>query len=214
MRRSAISALALPLAASVMPVLVAGCSLTSTYGTGQSPEVAMFREVTGGLLSKDEKEPIEYQPRAPLVLPPGAEQLPPPVDSAAAASADWPIDPDERVAAVDARNSDDNPFNDVNPDEYRRLKPLAGVFPRQSNVPVNDESGKTEYYTNIVHGRQQRQAFEQALAEEKGFARTERRFLTDPPLTYREPAATAPTEFEDVKENKGNFLTRWWRRGR
>ena len=28
---------------------------TSTYGTGEAPEMALFREMTGGLLGKDEK---------------------------------------------------------------------------------------------------------------------------------------------------------------
>jgi hypothetical protein len=198
----------------ILPITLAGCAQTSTYGTGEMPEIAMFREVTGGLLNKEEKEPIEYQPRAPLVMPPAAgQQLPPPVDSASAASPDWPIDPDERTAAVDARNSDDNPLNDINQAEYRRLKPLVGVFPGSATSPTVDESGKDEYYNNIVHGRRQREAFQQALADEKGYGRTqERRFLTDPPLTYRQPAATAP--MEEVQGQKGNFLTRWWHRGR
>ena len=33
--------------------------------------MAMFREVTGGILDKNKKkQPIDYQPRAPLVMPP------------------------------------------------------------------------------------------------------------------------------------------------
>ena len=50
-----------------------GCMQTATYGTGKSPEVAMFTEMTGGLLGRNqEKKPIDYQPRAPLVMPPRA----------------------------------------------------------------------------------------------------------------------------------------------
>jgi hypothetical protein len=175
--------------------------------------MALFREMTGGFLYKSEKDPIEYQPRAPLVQPPAAgAQLPPPVDAAAAATPDWPVDPDQRLASTDARANDDNPYNDVNQAEYRRLRPLAGVFPDRPRQPAFDESGKQEYYDNIVHGRRQRQEFQQALADAKGFGRKERRFLTDPPLAYREPEATAPTTLEDdSKESKGNFFTRWWR---
>jgi hypothetical protein len=69
MRRSAISAPLLLTAALLAPTMLSGCS--STYGTGKSPGMAMFGEMTGGLLNKGEKkEPIEYQPRAPLVMPP------------------------------------------------------------------------------------------------------------------------------------------------
>lgn len=211
MRRSAIFGPFWSSAILFLPITLAGCAQTSTYGTGEMPEVALFREVTGGILNKEEKAPIEYQPRAPLVMPPAAGQLPPPVESGSTASADWPVDPNERVASADARANDDNPFNDVNQAEYRRLRPLAGVLPDTPRNVREDESGKEEYYNNIVHGRAQREAFSKAIADEKGYGRSERRFLTDPPLTYRDPVGTAPTEFEDIQED-GNFLTRWWRR--
>ena len=38
--------------------------------------MALFREMTGGLVGKGEKKTIQYQPRAPLVMPPAAGQLP------------------------------------------------------------------------------------------------------------------------------------------
>ena len=217
MRRSAISAPLLLTAVLLAPTMLSGCS--STYGTGKSPGMAMFGEMTGGLLNKGEKkEPIEYQPRAPLVMPPttatatatpeGAP-LPPPVDVASAASADWPMDPNERIAP--GGNGTVTAYNLQS--EYRRLRPLAGVFPDQQRPTYElDESGKQEYYGTIVHGNRQRDEFRRALAESKGFGRTERRFLTDPPTAYREPEPTAPTGEEALvpKKKKGNFLTRWW----
>ena len=64
---------------------------------------------------------------------------------------------------------------------------------------------RTSQY-DIVHGRQQREKFQAAVAESKGYGRTERRYLTDPPDAYREPAPTAPTEFEDIDtKKKGNL---------
>jgi hypothetical protein len=220
MRRSPVSTpLWLFTAAMLLPL--GGCG-PSTYGTGQAPEMALFREVSGGILDKNtKKEPIDYQPRAPLVMPPATEtaaapQLPAPMETAAAASPDWPMSVEERVAPVDARNEDDNPYNDVDQAEYRRLRPLAGVFPDQRTRPTYelDESGKSEYYSSIVHNRRQGQEFKKALAESKGYGRTERRYLTDPPMAYREPVATTPGE-EAVppKKKKGNFLTRWFTGG-
>jgi len=142
------------------------------------------------------KKHIEYQPRAPLVMPASAEQLPPPASSAEAASPDWPVDRDQLAAAADARADDGDPKNDINPAEYRRLKPLVGAFPEQrrdeASYHVGRDSGKEDYYKTVVHGRDQRQAFAKAVAGSKGFgAPTERRFLTDPPTTYREPVAGA-----------------------
>ena len=223
MRRSAISARLLVPATLFAPAMLAGCSMTSTYGTGQAPEMALFTEMTGGLLDKSEKkDPIEYQPRAPLVMPPtGGEatiasastQLPPPMETASAAAPDWPMDPSERIGPGSGSVTAYNMHS-----EYKRLQPLADAFPEQERrtAPQGEDYGKQDYYDTIVNARSQREEFRQALAESKGFGRTERRYLTDPPLTYREPVPTAPTgeaaldEGVQKKKKKGNFLTRWW----
>jgi hypothetical protein len=218
MRRSPVSAPSWLFAAAVLLPL-GGCGM-STYGTGEVPEMALFREVSGGILSKNEKkkEPINYQPRAPLVMPPAetaaTTQLPAPMETASAASPDWPMSLEDRVGDATERAEDDNPYNDVNQAEYRRLRPLAGVFPDQEGRPTYqlDESGKTEYYNSIVHSRRQQEEFKKALAESKGYGRTDRRYLTDPPMAYREPVPTTTTDEEAAipKKKKGNFLTRWW----
>lgn len=221
MKRSPISVPLWLFTAAVLTPL-GGCGM-STYGTGEVPEMALFREMSGGILSKNEtkKEPIEYQPRAPLVMPPAAEtaaaQLPAPMETASAASPDWPMSLEDRIGDATERAEDDNPYNDVNQAEYRRLRPLAGVFPDQGSRPTYelDESGKTEYYNSIVHNRRQGEEFKKALAESKGYGGTDRRYLTDPPLAYREavPSAATGEEAAIPKKKKGNFLTRWWSGG-
>ena len=56
-------------------VALAGCN-TPTYGTGRSPELAMIEELTGNLAGGGKKkEPINYQARSELVLPPSAQHL-------------------------------------------------------------------------------------------------------------------------------------------
>lgn len=214
MGRRAIAGTKLLLALAAGPATLAGCGQTSTYGTGQMPEVAMFHEITGGLLGGEEKAPIEYQPRAPLVMPPTATALPPPAETASTANANWPVDADEPLLAS-AAATDDDPRNDVSQAEYRRLRGLAGVLPNNGarRSVIEDESGKTEYYRNIVHGRQQRQAFQQSIADVNGLGRTERRYLTDPPTSFREPAPTAPTEFDAVKKKRKGFLSRMFGAG-
>jgi hypothetical protein len=187
------------LAALVAVGATSGC--TRNYGTGQAPEMALFKEVTGGLMSRGKKEPIAYQPRAPLVMPASREQLPAPAESAAAASPDWPVDPDQQVAengeAYDPQA------------EYQRLKPLAGLMP-ESKVPRSRPTDFEQPAYDIVHSKKQQEQVKQAIAESKGYGRDERKFLTDPPTGYRAPAETAPAEFDNIKGSGGGggFL-RW-----
>ena len=182
-----------------------GCMSTANYGTGESPEVAIFREMTGGMLSP-KKEPVVHKPRAPLVLPPSAGQLPPPAPAAEVASAQWPDDPDKRAKA--ARVYSDKP-GEVTPDDYRRLKPLAAAARGRAGAGTPNAAPTSAVATH----QKQREAFESALNNANGFS-TERRYLTEPPETVREPAPTAPQEFEEIsKKKKGNALTRLFRRG-
>jgi hypothetical protein len=189
------------------PVALGGCA-TSTYGTGEAPEMALFREMTGGLLSRDKKEPIDYEPRAPLVMPADTKDLPQPVETASAADPNWPIDPSERavVAAdeLDARNGQD---------QYRRLRPLAGALPvtaEPAATAAQDDRSveRAEYYRLVNRNTRQRQEFTKALAESKGYSRSERRYLTDPPLAYRAPADSAPTGEVETGVKKRGFLAR------
>ena len=209
MKKPAFSAVILPIAVVAAPAWLAACSPTATYGTGEAPEMALFHEITGGLLSNEREEPIEYQPRAPLVLPPTqtAETLPPPADPATT-NPDWPVSRTDQLAAVEALNAD--PRYAGSQEEYRRTRALAGQF------PVSDQQDPSASpYDFIQNNRQQGQQFQQALAESKGYNRSERQFLTDPPTAYREPAPTAPSEFEDINAGGGgggNWLS--WLFGR
>ena len=185
---------------------LAGCMSTSTYGTGESPELAIFREVTGGipLVGAKKKEPIEYQPRAPLVRPPVATALAPPVETAAVANPQWPEQPQ---ADAGARYTEGDARDEINPDEYRRLKPLAALNRPRSAGGIDDSEMQDAAY-DIVGNKQQRETFKAAVADAEGYGRTERRYLTDLPESVRQPAPTAPGEFEEIKKKRGG-LTGW-----
>ena len=183
-----------------------GCISTSTYGTGQAPEAAIFQEITGGLGGR-RAEKIDYQPRAPLVLPPSSGQLPPPAESAAAANPQWPDDPDKRKANDEERFAEGSE-DAVTPEYARRLRPLAGMGPaQQAEAPkLHDRHDPTD----VLRNKNQGETFKAALAEQQGLGSAgERRYLTQPPVAYREPAATAPAEFEDIDtEKKPGFFKR------
>jgi hypothetical protein len=188
-----------------------GCMSTANYGTGESPEVAIFREMTGGVLSP-KKEPVVYRPRAPLVLPPSAGQLPAPAPPPEVASAQWPDDPDKRAEGV--KVFAENPRDEVARGEYQRLKPLSGAAPgpRIARRATNNDPDFQPQY-DMVGKKQQRDSFKAAINDAEGFS-SERRFLTDPPETVRAPAPTAPQKFEEIDKKKdGNFFTRMFTRG-
>lgn len=196
MRCSAVSGARLS-ALLVLAAGVGGCAQTSTYGTGESPELAIFREMTGGL-GAQKKEPIEYQPRAPLVMPASAAQLPPPVEAAQTADERWP----KSNPAAGPRYGSEKPGEDMSLDEYKRLKPLAGLgrksnrkFPDDNHNPVYDMMGN------------ERKEFKAAIDDAEGLG-TGRRYLTDPPESVREPAATAPVQFDEIKKKRTGVLSR------
>jgi hypothetical protein len=189
----------------VAAALGGGCISTATYGTGEAPELAIFREVMGGL-GGEKKEPIEYQPRAPLVLPPSPDALPPPAEAAAVANADWPVDPDAAAQA----NSSDDPERAVSPDDAKRLAPLAGIMPVTRDPDPNDKRNPTY---DVIDNPDQVTAFRSAVDAKNTPSDAGRQYLTQPPDTYREPAATAPTEFDYIeKKKKGGIfcLTCWF----
>jgi hypothetical protein len=164
--------------------------------------MAIFHEMTGGL-GHGKKESIEYQPRAPLVMPPSA-QLPAPVQVASTENAQWPVDPDQ---TPDGPKVVDEGPRAISPEEARRLRPLAGLGGNTS-AKYSDDNHQPAY--DIVNKKAEREAFKAALDERAGVGGTERRFLTDPPETVRAPAPTAQTEFEEIeRKGSGNFLTRW-----
>lgn len=201
---TAVAALAMTAAA------LGGCISTATYGTGESPETAIFSEISGGF-GAPKKAPIDYQPRAPLVLPP-SNQLREPVASAEVANPAWPDDPSKRGAAG-VNPNDQNAADDVTRAEYERLKPLGALARGRPNVQERD-ADKRQPAMDVIGKRQQNEAFRAAVAEQEGLGNSpHRRYLTQPPTEYRQPAATAPTEFEDIDQKKsGNIFRRWFGR--
>lgn len=189
--------------------LLGGCFSTATYGTGQAPEVAIFKEMTGNIGGK-KQPPIEYRPRAPLVMPPSGE-LRQPVEVASVGNAQWPDDPDKRVAG-EKISGFDNPRDQVDQEYAARLKPLAGLGNRDWDQSKKGENFQPAY--DIVgKGGSQAKEFNAALQAAEGYDASKRKYLTEPPLEARAPAPTAPTEFDDIKKKRGNFLTKWFTGG-
>lgn len=163
-------------AMAVSSAMLAGCMGSPTYGTDKTANQQLVEDLSGILsLTPKKRDPIDYKPRPQLVKPDTTAVLPPPQSSVTTASnGAWPQSPEQRLARVRA----DATEGTLNP-AYRVETDI---------VPVRAETVDTPQ-----DFRQQREAFKQALAAQKGVT-PQRRYLSDPPLDYRQPAATAPTD--------------------
>lgn len=176
---------------------LAGCLSSTTYGTGEMPMASLMREMTGGLGPRRDQGPIDYHPRPPLVQPPQVA-LQPPVEAAEQQRADWPTDPRAvrtRRTVADA-DGDGNVREEFTSADARRMKAAAasqgrsGSSARQPHLRrANDPF---EGNRNYDLGASDVQAIRQAAAQRQEEDAVGRRYLTDPPLVYRQPADTAP----------------------
>ncbi|MFC3220882.1 hypothetical protein ACFOEZ_17820 [Tianweitania populi] len=203
-------------AAIVAPVLfasalAAGCMSSPTYGTDKTANEQLVEDVSGmfALGMGEKKERIDYKPRPDLVRP-SSKNLPPPQESVASAdNTAWPESPEQRRARIraDATANQNNPnyrpevVPDVDP-AARARQPVA-VNARLSERPMNGlEPG----------ARSEREEVRRRVAEQRQGSPTSRKYLSEPPLTYREPSATADAndigEDEAVKERRAKAAAR------
>lgn len=187
---------------------VSGCISTATYGTGKSPELAMFSELGAsvpGLGGKKGKD-IEYKPRSPLVMPPQTDLVEPgagPTVTASVDSPDWPDDPDKRPE-VTYSSGIDQAYLD-------RVKPYADLKEPESKVqPVLAEDGAAISSKDYFRNQKTYKSFDQDLADMKGLGKTERVYLTDPPEGYRVPADSAPTGIDGAENEEKGGIRKWW----
>jgi hypothetical protein len=189
-----------PLVVALLPL--GGCLGSPTYGTDKTATAQLASDVTGILsLGPKRKQPIDYKPRPDLVRPaPGEkESLPAPQDNVTVASnPDWPESPEQMRARLraEATANQDNPnyrspiVSDVALNESKSTLLGTGVANRGEDSGINE--GK-----NV---RQNREEFNRRVAMNKQGSDTDRKYLSEPPLSYRQAAPTAPTG--DVGEDE------------
>jgi hypothetical protein len=135
---------------------------------------------------------IDYKPRPELVRPKSGEKLalPAPQESIVTAEAtQWPESPEQRRARLraEATENRDTPGwrpeiqGDVNAPSSAPVLP-AGASQHSVDSGVQRVGAKVD----------ERKAFNQRLAEVRQGSDTQRKYLSEPPLTYRQPAGSAP----------------------
>jgi hypothetical protein len=213
--------------------MLSGCMGAPTYGTGTPADEQLLQDITGIIdIAPKKKAEIDYKPRPEIVKPADTATLPPPQQSVAAASSpEWPETPEqmrERLRAEATANRDspqyrpsvtDSRGQDIasaesDPRNPRLVEPRTTASTSTADTVQTAETPKitsAAAYDRIPGNHEPtpdnaREEFNRRLAEQKQGSPTERRYLSEPPLEYRVPASTAPSndigEDEWKKENR------------
>lgn len=188
--------------------LLCGCMSSPTYGTDKTANSQLMSDM-GGILSIRPKThaAIEYAPRPELVKPAkGDENLPPPQDNVATASnPDWPESPEARRARLHVEA-------DANVDNPNYISPIV------PDVSVASDDGKSfkktgqawHSFESDIESSSASAAraaeVKKRIVETQQGSPTTRKFLSEPPIDYRQAAADAPVgevgEDESRKERR------------
>ena len=159
--------------------LLSGCMSSPTYGTDKTAGQQLLEDVTGvisteGLAGRSRESEIAYKPRPELVRPASLEVLPEPQrDLVTAENSAWPESPEQRRARLraEATANQDNP-------NYRSPIVVGGIA-------RNEQPEMT---------KEQRQEFLRRKREMNQGTAGERKYLSEPPVEYRVPNATAAAD--------------------
>lgn len=166
--------------------LLSGCMGSPTYGTDKTANQQLVEDLTGVLsIGPADKGPeIAYNPRPKLVRPASLEVLPEPQqDLASTDNPAWPESPEQRRARIRAEAT----ANQNNPAYQPQVKPAS--------IAASDPNYDPERWASQTspRGTVQRAELERRIRENNQGEATTRRYLSEPPLDYRQPSPTAPT---------------------
>lgn len=199
---------------------LSGC-VGPTYGTDKTATQQLVDDLgnIASIGSSRKGSSIEYKPRPDIVEPPTTATLPAPQASVSENNPAWVESPEETrerlIAEADANASGGTGF--TSPLARQGVDAGAGVSPvggRRADGPPTPQE--------VLDHQNQRQAYQQARKIQQGAYSDRRRYLSDPPLTYRKPSESAPIgelgEPEKVKERRriaeaqkeGTGKRRWW----
>ncbi|MDF1606780.1 hypothetical protein PZ897_01180 [Hoeflea sp. YIM 152468] len=199
---------------------VSGC-MGPTYGTDKSSTEQLIDDF-GSIASIGQPRKgagIEYKPRPDIVKPSDTSSLPAPQQNLAENNPAWVESPEQTRARLIAEA-------DGNADGATYTSPLArrAASSGSSSGPAISGGAADGPPTpqDVMNQARQREQYQSARKIQQGAYSDRRRFLSDPPLTYRKPAETAPVgdlgEPERVKERRriseakkaGTGKRSWW----
>ena len=189
--------LALALAASSFVSVTPALALDD----GQEGLFTTLLSVTG-LGGKKNEEPIEYRERAPLVLPPKAQQLRQPLEPAAQRSANWPQDADVARRAKLSKGDRGLPVPQADSDNIMLSK--EELLARRSgagaeSVPTQTNQNAVWLNPDII--RSQNRARKDDNAALAIGVEPERDYLTQPPPGYRKATKDVKVTLSNPNKN-------------
>ena len=195
---------------------LSGC-MGPTYGTDKTSTAQLMDDIgsIASIGSPRKGADIEYKPRPAIVKPVETADLPAPQQNVAENNPAWVESPEQTrqrlLAEADANSGNTAYTSPLARPEVAKRKSGPRLFGRAA-----------EAAPSINDAVQQRQAYQQARKIQSGAYSDRRRFLSDPPLAYRQPAETAPIgelgESERAKEKRwkeeaekaGTGKRKWW----
>ncbi len=219
MTRDKLRSIGVVLAASLA---LGACSVTQTFTDETDPNAppaagSLGKDILAGLGAvEDDKPTVNYQPRAPLVMPSSTAALPAPDDASNVAQmSDWPVDPDVQRAARlrDAARRGQSESGYVANSDMPDLPLGSGPAPTSAyqRMTARDPS-KPVPSTKLARMEALRGgggggAGNAELYDANG--QPVRRRLVAPPTTYLQPAdqypVAVPSEDEQASSGKGWF---------
>lgn len=171
---------------------LSGCVSDPTYGTGKTASSQLMDDMSSiASFGPKRNTGIEYKPRPDLVKPVAGQSstLPPPQESVArAGDPSWPESPEQRRARL---RSEINANRD-NPDFISPIAPEGPSTRASTRGLQTGNSRKSDYAARSVVADPQAIAAAKARQKEMSTgSATERKFLSEPPVNYRQPATTA-----------------------
>jgi hypothetical protein len=184
----------------VSGLALSGCMGSPTYGTDKTANEQLVGDVTGILsLGPKQRQRIDYKPRPELVKPSTAavQNLPPPQDSVATVgNPNWPESPEQKRARVVANATENRDKPGFRPEIVNDIVDGPASSTPHARSAKADDSG----IMSPVAAEQESEAFKKKLVETRQGSATSRKYLSEPPLVYRQPSETAPTD--DIGEDE------------
>ncbi|EJF90788.1 hypothetical protein [Bartonella tamiae] len=187
----------------VTSFVLTGCGVSGpTYGTDKTAAQQLLDDVSNlaSIRRSSNNNQIDTKPRPDLVRPaPGAKGvLPQPqVNVAQSGSPDWPESPEQRRQRLRAEAT-------ANQDNPNYVSPIIqnGRQSTQTNAVASSLNGIHRNELSPTIRKQQSAEYQRLKQQNAGGTATTRKYLSEPPLAYRQPAATAPIGEQGTDEEK------------
>ncbi len=178
----------------VSALALSGCMGSPTYGTDKTASEQLVGDVTGILsLGPKERQRIEYRPRPELVKPSAdaVANLPAPQESVTnSENPNWPESPEQKRRRLVAKATENRDKPGFRPEIVNDISDGPASSTPTARSAKADDSG----IISPVEAEREAEAFKAKLVETRQGSATSRKYLSEPPLVYREPSPTAPVD--------------------